>query len=81
MPWEADIIHPACNLAYHVYGVWWKDERTIVFYLDGKAVHTSLAGGDFSEPMYMFFDMEVFDWGVGIPTVESLNDSTKNTQS
>jgi hypothetical protein len=79
-PWEAKILNPACNEAFFTYGVWWKDAETIIFYLDGKEVHTSKTGGPFNENMYMFFDMETFTWGIGLPTLESLDDSTKNTQ-
>jgi len=79
-PWEAAIIKPACDKDFFTYGVWWKDSVTVIFYLDGKAVHTSKPGGLFKENMYMFFDMETFIWGIGLPTIESLDDSTKNTQ-
>jgi len=79
-PWEAAIIKPACDKDFFTYGVWWKDSATVIFYLDGKAVHTSKPGGLFKENMYMFFDMETFIWGIGLPTIESLDDSTKNTQ-
>ncbi|GEM_PF-5789526 len=79
-PWEGDILEPACNETFFTYGVWWKDAETVIFYLDGKEVHTSKTGGPFNENMYMFFDMETFTWGVGLPTIESLEDSTKNIQ-
>lgn len=79
-PWEAAIVKPACDKDFFTYGVWWKDSETVVFYLNGKEVHTSKTGGLFNENMYLFFDMETFNWGVGLPTLESLDDSTKNTQ-
>lgn len=79
-PWEAPIVLPPCHEAFHVYGVWWKDENTVIFYLNGKEVHTSKTGGAFLEDMYMYFDMETFNWGVGLPTIESLDDPNKNTQ-
>ena len=66
--------------AYHTYGVWWKDAGTVVFFLDGKQVAEAKTGGPFGEPMYLFFDTEVFAWE-GLPTVESLRDPRRNTMS
>ena len=37
-------------------------------------------GGPFEEPMYLFFDTEVFVWE-GLPTLESLRDPELNTMS
>jgi hypothetical protein len=78
--WEGAIVKPACDKDFFTYGVWWKDSATVIFYLDGKEVHTSKPSGFFKENMYMFFDMETFIWGIGLPTIESLDDSTKNIQ-
>lgn len=64
--------------AYHVYGVWWKDASTVVFYHDGTEVAQVQTGGAFDEPMYLFFDTEVFAWE-GLPTLESLRDPRRNT--
>ena len=61
-------------------GAGFEDHETVIFYLDGKEIHTSKTGGPFDEPMYMFFDMEAFQWGIGMPTMESLQDNNKNTQ-
>ena len=63
---------------FHIYGVWWKDEDTLWFYCDGKKAAEVKTGGAFLEPMYLFFDTEVFTWE-GLPTVEALSDGTKNT--
>ena len=79
-PWKASILFPSCAARFFTYGVWWKDHETVIFYLDGKEIHTSKTGGPFDEPMYMFFDMEAFQWGIGMPTMESLQDNNKNTQ-
>jgi Ricin-type beta-trefoil lectin domain-like/Secretion system C-terminal sorting domain/Glycosyl hydrolases family 16 len=73
-------VNPAVDDAYHTYGIWWKDSRTIIFYLNGREIHTSIAKGDFNEDMYMFFDMEIFDWGIGFPTEASLDNPAKNAQ-
>ena len=37
-------------------------------------------GGAFGEPMYLFFDTEVFQWE-GLPTIASLHDPSLNTMS
>jgi beta-glucanase (GH16 family) len=63
---------------FHVYGVWWKDKDTIWFYHDGQKVAEIKPDGEFSEPMYLFFDTEVFKWE-GLPTLEQLNDPNRNT--
>jgi beta-glucanase (GH16 family) len=63
---------------FHVYGVWWKDKDTVWFYHDGEKVAEIATGGEFTEPMHMFFDTEVFVWE-GLPTVESLKDPDANT--
>ncbi|MFZ4546160.1 MAG: carbohydrate binding domain-containing protein [Bacteroidales bacterium] len=73
-------LSPAVDEAYFTYGVWWKDPTTIIFYLNGVEAHRSTPGGAFNEDMYMFFDTEVFSWGIGLPTIESLDDNSKNTQ-
>lgn len=63
---------------YHVYGVWWIDQDTVWFYHDGQKVAEAKTGGPFLEPMYLFFDTEVFTWE-GLPTLESLKDPQRNT--
>jgi beta-glucanase (GH16 family) len=63
---------------YHVYGVWWKDKRHATFFHDGKEVANVTFKADFTAPMTMFFDTEVFTWD-GLPTLQSLRDDSKNT--
>ena len=63
---------------FHVYGVWWKDKDTVWFYHDGEKVAEVRTAGEFLEPMYLFFDTEVFT-REGLPTVESLNNPDQNT--
>ena len=65
---------------YHVYGVWWKDANTVDFYHNGVQVAHVNTGGAFDEPMYLFFDTEVFTW-TGLPTLGSLKDPRRNTMS
>jgi len=63
---------------FHVYGVWWKDKNTVWFYHDGEKVAEVKTAGEFLEPMYLFFDTEVFTWE-GLPAVESLHNPALNT--
>ena len=67
----------SANSEYHVYAVWWKDANTVWMYHNGAKVAEITTGGAFNEPMYMFFDTEVFTWH-GWPTRESLLDPMKN---
>lgn len=83
--WDKDQATPArwkmptpAAAGFHVYGVWWKDEHTTWFYHDGQKVAELKPGCGFLEPMYLFFDTEVFTWS-GLPTIESLNDPQRNT--
>jgi hypothetical protein len=78
--WSASILQPSCADTFFTYGVWWEDSITIILYLNGQQVHTSTPAGSFNENMYMFFDMEAYNWGIGLPTITSLDDSTRNTQ-
>jgi hypothetical protein len=66
---------------YHVYGVWWKDAHTAIFYHNGQEIAEVTTGGAFDEPMYLFFDTEVFAPWEGLPTIEDLKDPSKNTMS
>jgi beta-glucanase (GH16 family) len=61
----------------HTYGVWWKDSRTVWFYLDNKKVAEVNASYDrFVGTMYMFFDTEAFTY-FGLPDKKSLLDPTR----
>lgn len=62
---------------FHTYGIWWKDANTVWFYHDGVKTAEVRPAGDFTEPMYMYFDTEVFLWE-GLPLIESLKDPAKN---
>jgi hypothetical protein len=65
---------------YHVYGVWWKNAQDIWFYHNGEKVAEIETGGAFEEPMFMFFDTEVFIWE-GLPDIASLKDPEMNIMS
>jgi len=60
------------------YGMWWKSPTEIRYYYNGNEVATVTPARPIDEGLNMVFDMEVFHW-VGFPTLESLNDPTKNT--
>ncbi|MCF7975509.1 MAG: DUF3472 domain-containing protein [Phycisphaerae bacterium] len=64
--------------AYHTYGMWWKDNKTVCFYHNGERVAEVNLSVEFNEPMYLFFDTEVFKWD-GMPSLEALKDPQKNT--
>jgi len=64
---------------FYTYGVWWKDSRTIIYYRDGVELGRVSPVANFDEPMHVFLDMEVFDWGPGFPTLTQLWDNGKNT--
>ena len=63
---------------FHTYGVWWKDPTNVWFYHNGTNVAKITTGGQFNEPMYLYFDSEVFSW-MGLPTPASLQQEQTNT--
>lgn len=63
---------------FHVYAVWWKDATTVWYYHNGVKIAEMTPGGAFNEPMYLFFDTEVFPWQ-GLPTIDALKDPARNT--
>ncbi|MDO6759508.1 Ig-like domain-containing protein [Tamlana sp. 2_MG-2023] len=79
------------NEDYHTYGVWWKDERNIQFYLDGEPAGSVVVGEDQDGTYYeeRFFTREleiIFDlwtneatWLGGLPPKSDLQDNTINT--
>ena len=78
----AKIVPPA-NEAYHVYGCWWVDAKTLHFYLDGNYVYTihpstAVREDPFYRPMYMHLVTETYNWE-DPPTPEELADDSKNT--
>jgi beta-glucanase (GH16 family) len=77
--WRPMATSPAGD--YHIYGVWWKDDRTVIFYDNGKEMAQVTTGGLFDEPMYLFFDTEAFALWEGLPTIVDLKDPAKNTMS
>ena len=63
---------------FHVYGLWWKDPNTLLFYHNGVLVMQVTPAVPFEENLHMIWDTEAFKWQ-GYPTIESLKDDTKNT--
>lgn len=63
---------------FFIYGVLWTTEK-LTFYLNNEKVNEfNVAGFNFDENLYLFFDTEVHVWQ-GVPTVAELNDPSKNT--
>ncbi|HVP83437.1 MAG TPA: family 16 glycosylhydrolase [Rhizomicrobium sp.] len=63
---------------WHTYGVWWKDARTLWFYLDNKIVSEQTTKGDFTEPMFLYFDTEAVEDTDGLPDEQALRDPHRN---
>ena len=69
--------------AFHRYGCWWVDARTMHFYLDGEytgtiEVLTEHDKAPFDQRMYVNLVCEVYDWEV-LPDVDRLLDDSLNT--
>lgn len=62
---------------FHIYGVWWKDKNTVLFYHNRQLVTQAQPAVDFVEPMYLFLDAEVFA-NYGLPSIKSLKNSEGN---
>jgi len=79
------------NENYHTFGVWWKDERNIQFYLDGEPAGKVVVGHDRNGTTYAdrFFtrDLEIiFDlwtneanWLGGLPQKSELSNAANST--
>lgn len=79
------------NEDYHTFGVWWKDERNIQFYLDGEPAGSVVVGHDRSGKTYAdrFFTREleiIFDlwtneanWLGGLPQKTELSNAANST--
>ena len=65
---------------FHVYGFWWKSPTDLRFYHNDKEVMQVTPSVPFNEKLNMIWDTEALipNW-VGLPTIESLKDNTKNT--
>lgn len=68
--------------AFHTYGLWWVDAKTLHFYYDGEYRFTINPGTDynlqpFARPMYMHLVTETYDWEPSLPTDEMLTDDPK----
>lgn len=66
---------------YHVVGAWWKDARTVQFYLNGEEAGTVTTQKDFTRDLELIFDLWTSKecYLGGLPEKEELNDSTRNT--
>jgi len=64
--------------SFNTYGVWWRDASTVWMYFNGVKVEEITTAQPFNGDMFMFFDTEVFNWGVGLPLISDLNNNNKN---
>ncbi len=79
------------NEDYHTYGVWWKDERNIQFYLNGEPAGSVVVGehqdGTYHHERFFTRELEIiFDiwtneagWLGGLPPKSDLADDSINT--
>jgi hypothetical protein len=78
------------NEDYHTYGVWWKDEKHIQFYLDGEPAGSVVVGEHldgktydriFTRDLEIIFDLWTNEasWVGGLPPKSDLGDDTINT--
>jgi hypothetical protein len=77
------LVEPPVSKAFHTYGAWWVDAKTIHVYLDDKHVYTmhpstSYSATPFDRPMQMNMVTETYDWQIP-PTPGSLKDPANNT--
>lgn len=59
---------------YHVFSLWWREDLYI-FYVDGKEVWRTSAGGVCQRPLYLKWSTEIGDWAGDI-TKATLPDDT-----
>ncbi len=70
---------------FHVYGLWWKSPKQLIFYWDGREVMQIEPRVPYDENLKMVFDTEVFPFAqagvpsIGLPRVENLNNNNMNT--
>lgn len=85
------LIDKGWNEAYHTYGVWWKDEKNIQFYLNGEPAGSVVVGEDksgqtyesrvFTRDLEIIFDLWTSEdgWLGGLPEKTDLNNDAINT--
>jgi hypothetical protein len=62
------------------YGMHWVSPSLLVFYYNGEEVMRTVPQQLFDENLTMIFDTEtLYSHGNGLPTIESLNDRSRNT--
>ena len=52
---------PGIMEGYHTYALWWAPD-VYIFYIDGKEVWRTTAGGICQEPLYIKLSDEIGDW-------------------
>jgi len=74
---KSDIGEPA-YAGYHTYGVWWKNARELLFYLDGRFVFRITPPANFNLPMYLRMVVETYNWNPPRDGRDGMNDSFAN---
>jgi beta-glucanase (GH16 family) len=59
--------------AWHTYGAWWRGDRSVWIYLDGKKAFELEPPTAFRRRMYLFLDTEPFE-KEGLPSSQMLAD-------
>lgn len=78
------------NEDYHIYGVWWKDEKNVQFYLNGEPAGSVVVGEHndgntydriFTRDLEIIFDLWTNDqgWLGGLPPKSDLQNDAVNT--
>ncbi|MDC0584616.1 hypothetical protein OAO55_02685 [Bacteroidales bacterium] len=47
---------------YYVYGMWWKSDKELMFFLDGKYVYTINPKIEWDMPAWIHMAIETYDW-------------------
>jgi len=63
---------------WHIFGAWWRDKRTVLFYLDNSYVARLYSAKPLDEKMFLYFDSEAFV-AAGLPSRADLQSARKNT--
>ncbi|WP_221409060.1 family 16 glycosylhydrolase [Reichenbachiella versicolor] len=62
---------------YHIYAVWWKNEKEVLFFLDGKFQSKVEPKANFNIPMHLRMVVETYNWNP-VPDDGGMNMSQKD---
>jgi len=71
---KADIGEAAWQ-GYHTYGVWWKNEKELLFYLDGEYKYTIEPKSKFNLGMYLRMVVETYNWNPPVKRKDGMKNS------